>query len=1069
MQTSPLSQKKRLGFWLLGIVLLVVLVLAVSFLLAAHLLFSSSGKEQIQQIFVARTGIEIGYDKIGIGYFPTPTLELHQLTFSLPDTLKGRADTLRITPKITQLLVGKLDLGKVELDRPDINLELAESPPSGSQDLSFASLLSVLPALHLNIVDGRFSVTSGDRNFAGEHLNLTLNGAIENARAGSATLKIALAELAVRSGERREIIKGVQLKGNIRADDGNLTCRLDRLAVANPALSLAGNLTRAQVADGITLSLSGTNIDVEATRKIALALAGDISPVTEIFTYLAGGRVPQIKFTSRGKSISELGDLENIRIEGQLQNGAVSVPEMAMNLTEVNGQVVIAEGILTGTGLLAQVAGSAGHSGMLKLGLAEENDLFQMELMLSADLGQVQRVLKRIIQDPVFVREIDRITSLKGTGAGKLILGDSLADMNARIENTDMHLSFEYQRVPYPISITKGSVNLTQNQVELRGVSATVGNSEVSGLDLTANWAKKVHLEISAERSGLSLDELYPWLNSMQEVQVFLKDFKEISGRLDLSSVSFTGDAGAPQRWNYTAAGSVNGLNLKINDFPGSIKLAKGNFKLDRTQLNVQGAVAESLDAHLTLNGVITGLSSQSGQKADVTVDGTMGQDSVAWLQDTFQLPKAYAIRTPVTLKGVRIAGQPKKAMLISGGVAVKDGPQVSLDIQYRPEELKGEKLTVKDPYSEAGLSFLSGPDGLGMSFMGRLSSETLAGLFVDPKWGKGRLEGDFSVNLPQKTKTKASAKGRLKGTNLFIPLTSGDEVSIGQILLEAEGSKVKADANTFSWRDFTWSPLIATINFEQDTFTIQVDQAALCGIDSPGVVHITGKDYDLDLTLQGKDLDIGTSYSCLTRGRVKMTGTMEISSRIKAQGEMGELIGKLEGPLTMTFREGVIEQNRLLSTLLEVLNVTEIVKGRLPNMATTGFEYTIITVEGQFSDGKLLLDKIFVDGETLDILGFGEIDLDKETVNLELLAAPFKTVDSIIKYLPGINYLMGGSLVVIPVSVKGTLANPTVSVMSPSSVSKGLLNLGARALKLPYKMMESIIKGGKAAGEAFF
>jgi hypothetical protein len=220
---------------------------------------------------------------------------------------------------------------------------------------------------------------------------------------------------------------------------------------------------------------------------------------------------------------------------------------------------------------------------------------------------------------------------------------------------------------------------------------------------------------------------------------------------------------------------------------------------------------------------------------------------------------------------------------------------------------------------------------------------------------------------------------------------------------------------------------------------------------------------------MQGKDLDVGTSYSCLTQGRVKMTGTMEISSRIKAKGEMGELIGKLEGPLTMTFREGMIKQNRILSTLLEVLNVTEIVKGRLPNMATTGFEYTIITVEGQFSKGKLILDKLFVDGETLDILGFGEIDLDKGTVNLELLAAPFKTVDSIIKYLPGINYLMGGSLVVIPVSVKGDLANPTVTVMSPSSVSKGLLNLGARVLKLPYKMMESIIKGGKAAGEAIF
>ena len=1076
MQTFSIFKKKILGFWLLGIVLLVMLLLAAALLVAEHFLSSSAIKGKIQQTLLARTAIQIGYEKIGIGYFPSLTLELHQLAFSIPDRLNGKADTLRISPKITELLTGKLDLGKVELDRPDINLELAEpqtaqhpaetdiSPGSKeSQVISFASLLHVLPALQLNIADGRFSVASGTRKFTGEHMDLSMGGAVENARSGRATLKMSLAELAINLGERRELIKDVKLKGTINAVDGNIICQLDQLAVVNPALTLVGNLTMAQVNKGIALKLSGTNINVDATRKTALALAGDISPsVSEIFTYLVGGTVPQIQFSSQGKSISELGNLKNIRIEGHLQDGAISVPAIEMSLTAVNGDVVIADGVLTSTGLSARLAGSTGHSGMLKMGLAEDNDLFQMELMLSADLGQMQPILKRIIKKPGFKREIDRITSLKGTGAGKLVLGDSLADMNARIENADINLSFDYQRVPYPISISKGSVNLTKNQVELRGMNATVGRSMVSGLSVTANWLKNVHLDIHAEHSGLSLDELYPWLDSMKDVQPFLNNFKEISGRLDLYSASFTGDVGAPKQWSYTTAGSVRGINLKANEFPGTIKLAKGNFKLDRTQLTVQELVAEALDANLTLNGVVSGLSSISEKKVDITMDGTMGQDSVMWLQDTFKLPEAYAIRIPVTLKGVRVSGQSEKATLISGGVSVKGGPQLTLDIQYKPEELKVEKLTVKDQYSEAGMTFLSGRDGLELSLTGLLRSETLEGLFVDPKLGKGRLEGDVSVYLPKKSKTGASAKGHLKGTNVLIPFASGEEVSIEQVLLKADGPGVRADATNLTWRDFTWSPLTATINFERDKLMIKVDQAALCGIDSSGVVNITGKDFDLDITLQGKNLNVGTSYTCLTQGRVKMTGKMEFVSRIKAKGEMGELIRKLEGPLNVTFRKGVIEQNRILSTLLEVLNVTEIIKGRLPNMTTSGFNYTIITMDGQFRNGKLLVDKLFIDGETLDVLGFGEVDIKKKTINLELLATPFKTADTIIKYLPGINYLMGGSLVAIPVSVKGDPANPRVSIMSPASVSKGLLDLGARTLKLPYKVMESIITGGK-------
>ena len=113
-------------------------------------------------------------------------------------------------------------------------------------------------------------------------------------------------------------------------------------------------------------------------------------------------------------------------------------------------------------------------------------------------------------------------------------------------------------------------------------------------------------------------------------------------------------------------------------------------------------------------------------------------------------------------------------------------------------------------------------------------------------------------------------------------------------------------------------------------------------------------------------------------------------------------------------------------------------------------------------SNGKLVVDKLLVDGETANILGSGEIDMAKGTVNLELLASPFKTVDSIIKHIPGVNYLMRGSLVMIPVSVKGEWANPKVSLLSPSAVSKNVLQLGARTLKLPYNVLESVLSGGK-------
>jgi hypothetical protein len=158
-----------------------------------------------------------------------------------------------------------------------------------------------------------------------------------------------------------------------------------------------------------------------------------------------------------------------------------------------------------------------------------------------------------------------------------------------------------------------------------------------------------------------------------------------------------------------------------------------------------------------------------------------------------------------------------------------------------------------------------------------------------------------------------------------------------------------------------------------------------------------------------------------------------------------------------MNFTKGSIEQSKLLARTLEVLNVTEIVRGKLPDLGSTAFAYSTINMQGTFQGEKLIINKIHMDGETLDVLGQGELDFIKETLDVELMAAPFKTVDTVVKYIPGVNYLLAGTLVTIPVSVKGDMNDPKVMVMSPSSVGSGLLRLGERIIKSPVKLIETM------------
>ena len=115
------------------------------------------------------------------------------------------------------------------------------------------------------------------------------------------------------------------------------------------------------------------------------------------------------------------------------------------------------------------------------------------------------------------------------------------------------------------------------------------------------------------------------------------------------------------------------------------------------------------------------------------------------------------------------------------------------------------------------------------------------------------------------------------------------------------------------------------------------------------------------------------------------------------------------------------------------------------------------MSLQGEFQNGKLIINNYYMNGETLDLIGNGEIHLEDETVNAQLLAAPFKTADTIVRNIPGINYLMAGSLVAIPVSISGDLADPKVEVMSASAVGVSLYNLAKRTIKSPFKLLEMI------------
>jgi hypothetical protein len=185
------------------------------------------------------------------------------------------------------------------------------------------------------------------------------------------------------------------------------------------------------------------------------------------------------------------------------------------------------------------------------------------------------------------------------------------------------------------------------------------------------------------------------------------------------------------------------------------------------------------------------------------------------------------------------------------------------------------------------------------------------------------------------------------------------------------------------------------------------------------------------------------------------MTGSYALDCQISARGQADELLHNAQGNFYFNARKGVITQDKKLSRILEVINFTEIVKGKIPNLNSQGFRYDEIDIQGDLQGTSMVLRKFFMKGKTLNLWGTGTVDLEQRTLDVELLAAPFKTIDTTIQFIPGVNYLMAGSLVSIPVRIRGPVADPAVSMMSASDISSNFLSFAERTIKSPIKLIQ--------------
>ena len=323
------------------------------------------------------------------------------------------------------------------------------------------------------------------------------------------------------------------------------------------------------------------------TREFALSAAGETPSIRNIFDILRDGTVPDISFHSQGDTFEDLGTAMNIEIKGELEQGSIHIPGPRLDFTAVKGAFVVSKGILQGANITGIYGNSSLRQASFSLGIKGDDGPFHMEASFRADLQEVLAMLRRLVKDKAFLQELNLIQSLSGTALGRLVLGGTLASVDTRVAVSEMNLSARYQRVPFPVTVKGGSFTYDKEQISVKDLAGTVGQTTFSGIAARMDQGREPRLEVRSGTMRIHAAEIYGWLSSFEGTRALLQDMTSADGSIAISSVAVNGPALNPGAWTVNAAGSSEGLTVTATRLPAALHLTCRSFSYDQKGISV--------------------------------------------------------------------------------------------------------------------------------------------------------------------------------------------------------------------------------------------------------------------------------------------------------------------------------------------------------------------------------------------------------------------------------------------------------------------------------------------------
>ncbi len=996
---------KRKHFWCAAIAgFLAILITAVTVVVPIYL--NSAGvKNKIQTAVDEKLGGKVSYEKIDISLFPRPRVTIEGLRLRYPRTFKGTLRSLSIAPQILPLFRGRVQFSRIRIQEPDFRIVMpaaksdstSEAPTLEEMKANIRSVLGYLqmigPELVVEMDNGKFLLRRNHRDFL--------------------SLKNVTVHFNAPPGDMHLLVKA----GTERWGDFTLSGTYSFTEAQTEIRDLTLSLGHSSLTEYSALLTWDRNPRIEIrSGKALLALQ-------EIYTWLKSSEslTPFMKELSslkgtlvitsmQGQGLVSEPEKWRMRLTGEADHIEFASPRLPAPVT-VNSSFTVEDNLLEINELSARM-GSSSLSHVSALLTGRDNPVLELRS------GNAAINITEVFGWRTWHPALEHLLRGVDTLAGKFTL--TALKINGHLYRPEAwkimgsgeldHIVFQAPVLPGPVGLVKGTFNYVPDKLSFSLKQATILDSTVTGSAVVTDITTTVS-DVDVTLNGSSGRKTVDWA------------FENLKLPPELMVRTPLGLSGAHLVWQRKKGVSFSGT-ASVSDGP--------KFFVDLTQQGADLAVHklsirdQETKASFTLNW--------QKQAADFSFSGLLAESSLSRIfeQGTFgsgtmQGELRSLIRIDEPLKS-RVEGS-----LVGSELFIPWGMPIPTTVNKFVFHAEGDVLTVDSADVTWGKNHYSLTGAVTTSDEGLASSMTLTadGIDVDTIQQALKQSG---------RKTTAPTDQSQKVRSFPMPPLRGD--------FTATSAYVK-------FGRFALSPAHAVMTVEPGRVSMEFDNTRTCGVSLAGAAVVSGETVSFTFKPSAKAASLGGTIDCLTGKELRITGDYDLTANIRSHGTGTDMLSALEGRVDFKARNGKIYHFPTLAKVLSVLSVLEIFRGRAPEIGGSGFPYSSMALRGDIHKGVFTVEKAYIGGKSLDIIAEGEVDLAKQKIDMVVLVAPFSSINWLIRHIPLVNTIMGGTLISIPTRVSGNLTDPDVTVLSPTAVGSRILKLFENIIKAPVKIFQ--------------